>query len=353
MTTNRVLTGIRPTGPLHLGHYVGALKNWLAIQNGQEHECFFLIADVQALTTHASRPELIKESVFEVLADWLAVGLDPTLPRTHFVVQSMVPARYELSTLLQMVTPNSWVTRNPTVKAEMESLKEEMVVGFATYPVDQAADILMVADIAQGAAGRILVPVGEDQLPHLELTREIARRFNKIYGCDLLPDCKGLVGDVGRLVGTDGNAKMSKSLGNAIYLSDPADTVAAKVNAMFTDPNKLRATDPGNTDHHVPFMYLRDLHPDKDKVASMEADYKAGRLGDMPVKRELITALNELLEPIRERRAALHSRTDLFDSVIHGTECARRLCEHVVGAMKEQMRLDYVGALPLGRIDAW
>ena len=230
MTRRTVLTGIRPTGPLHLGHYAGALENWLRLQN--DYECFFLIADYQ-VSDYADDIEHVRKSVWEVALDWLAVGLDPE--RSHFVIESLVPQHTELTVMLSWFTPLGRLQRNPTLKAEMDDLdtgKRGVPVGFFIYPVMQVANILLPR--------AHLVPVGEDQLPHIEMTREIARKFNRDFG-DVFVEPEGLVGRVPRLVGIDGKAKMSKSLGNAIYLKDDAETVERKVMSMYTDPTRLRA----------------------------------------------------------------------------------------------------------------
>ena len=227
-----VLTGMRTTGELHLGHYVGALSQWKEIQDSGEYECFFLLADVQALTTHADNPELLKSSVRDVVVDWLSVGLDPSLPHVNFVLQSQIAERYELSMLLGMLARYNEVMRNPTLKTELNR-QNNASMGFMFYPVDQVADIQMVDPMIDGA--EILVPVGEDQVPHLEYARELARRFNNQYGTMLTP-CSPLVGEVGRLIGIDGNDKMSKSLGNTINLNDSDSLIRRAVNRMPIDP---------------------------------------------------------------------------------------------------------------------
>ncbi|RJR25128.1 tryptophan--tRNA ligase, partial [Candidatus Microgenomates bacterium] len=218
----RALTGMRTTGRLHLGHYIGALEQWLQVQERGDIECFFLLADVQALTTHADRPEILAESIRDVVLDWLAVGLDPALARVHFVLQSQVPERAALSMLLQMIAYRKEVERNPTLKTELKQQADgrKVTMGFMTYPVDQVADILMVCPYPPKREDELLVPVGEDQVPHLEYARTLAKRFNEMYGRRIFLPCKPMVGRVGRLVGIDGQAKMSKSLNNAIYLSD-------------------------------------------------------------------------------------------------------------------------------------
>jgi tryptophanyl-tRNA synthetase len=225
-----VLTGMRTTGSLHLGHYVGALENWLQIQNTGEYECYFLLADVQALTTHSQNPEILRESVRNVVLDWLSVGLNPGLSHVHFVLQSQVPERYELSILLQMIANYNVLMDNPTLKTELTRQKDA-TVGFMTYPVDQCADIYMVSPMPPAYGAQILVPIGEDQIPHLEYARDVARKFNARYGYTLVP-CSPLPAKIGRLVGTDGNEKMGKSTNNAIFLSDSKEVVAKKVMRM-------------------------------------------------------------------------------------------------------------------------
>ncbi|MCH7705633.1 MAG: tryptophan--tRNA ligase, partial [Chloroflexi bacterium] len=276
----RILTGIRPTGALHLGHYVGALENWVRLQD--EYDCFFLIADYQALGDHLDDIEGIRRSVIEVGMDWLAVGLDPE--RSTFVVQSYVPEHAELAMLLSMLTPLGMLERNPTLKAERDQLEpRSLSVGFYTYPISQVADILLPK--------AHLVPVGEDQLPHIEMTREIVRRFNNRYG-ELFPEPQSLVGRVARLPGTDGQAKMSKSLGNAIYLSDDAATVTEKVRRMYTDPTRIHATDPGHVEGNPVFIYHDAFNPDKAEVQDLKERYLVGKVGDVEVKEKLARALN-------------------------------------------------------------
>lgn len=343
MATKVVLTGMRTTGALHLGHYVGALKQWLQIQNSEEHECYFLLADVQALTTHVGNPTLLTQSVAEVAKDWQAVGLDPSLPNVHFVLQSQVPERYELSALLMMIARYSEVMRNPTLKTELER-QENASMGFMAYPVDQVADIYMVNPYPISSGDEVLVPVGEDQVPHLEYARDLAQRFNNTYGPVFTP-CKPLVGQVGRLVGTDGQAKMSKSIGNTIQLSDSADVVEEKVMGMFTDPKHLNINDRGDSSDKNPvFMYLRAFDPDQAEVEKLAAQYARGGLGDVAVKRRLVAVLNDFLDPIRRRRAELDgasgaNSTDIGKIISDGSMAARQACASVVEAVRERMAL--------------
>ena len=259
----RILTGIRPTGALHLGHYAGALENWVRLQ--REHDCHFLIADYQ-VSDHADDFARVRESVWEVALDWLAVGLDPE--ESCFVIESLVPEHAELAAWLSWFLPLGMLQRNPTLKAELAEFgKRSAPVAFFTYPVMQAVNILMPR--------ATLVPVGEDQLPHIEMTRELARRFNRQFR-EVFPEPQGLVGRVPRLVGTDGRAKMGKSLDNAIDLKDDAETVARKVRGMFTDPTRLRATDPGHVEGNPVFLYHDAFNPDADEVNDLKERYVKG-----------------------------------------------------------------------------
>lgn len=309
-----ILTGDRPTGPLHLGHHTGALANRLRLQH--EYETYVLIADLQALTDHAEQPGLVARSIWEVMLDNLSVGLDPEV--VTFVLQSGVPELAELMQVyLNLVTP-SRLRRNPTVKEEMQEkgLGSNVPAGFLAYPVSQAADITgFDAD---------LVPVGEDQVPVIEQTREIVRRFNRIYGQTLtMPEA--MVAAVGaRLPGTDGKAKMSASLGNAINLSDDPETVRHKVMSMYTDPTRLRATDPGHIQGNPVFQYLDAFDPDLERVEEMKARYRRGAVGDVAVKRHLADVLEAFLAPIRNRRATYEARPDrVRELLVSGTRRGR------------------------------
>lgn len=334
--TKRVLTGMRTTGSLHLGHYVGALKQWFETQESGQYDCYFLLADVQALTTHADRPKLLQESVRDVVLDWLAVGIDPN--RSHFVLQSMVPERYELSALLMMIAKYGEVMRNPTLKSELEG-QENATMGFMAYPVDQVADIYMVSPTPPRADDEVLVPVGLDQVPHLEYARDLAKRFNKQYGRVFVP-CKPLVGEVGRLVGTDGKAKMSKSVGNTINLSDDTETVKRKVARMFTDPNRTRPDIPGDTENNPVFVYHRAFNPNAQEVLELTERYNQGKVSDVEVKTRLAVALNNFLDPIRERRRKFE-QVDIREIVMAGTQAARKACTPVVEAVRSLMFLRY------------
>lgn len=336
MAKKVVLTGMRTTGMLHLGHYIGALKQWIEIQNQGEHECYFLLADVQALTTHADCPELLTQSVREVVMDWLAVGLDPSRPNVHFVLQSQITERHELSVLLSMIAKYSEVMRNPTLKTELER-QENATVGFMVYPVDQVADIEMVTPMPFDPKNELLVPVGEDQVPHLEYARVLAERFNSMYGPVLTP-CKPLVGKVGRLVGTDGQAKMSKSIGNTIDLADEAKTVEQKVRRMFTDPKRVRSDVPGETENNPVFIYHRAFNPNEAEVLDLTERYHQGKVGDVEVKKKLALALNNFLEPVRERRAKF-AQADVAGILEAGSDAARKACIPVVEAVRDYMHL--------------
>ena len=326
----RILTGIRPTGPLHLGHYAGALENWVALQG--RYDCSFLIADYQ-VSDYADDMARVREAVWEVALDWLAVGLDPE--RSAFVVESLVPEHAELALWLGWFLPLGMLERNPTLKAEMEDFGRRSVpVAFFTYPVMQVANILLPR--------AHLVPVGEDQLPHVELTREVARRFNRQFR-EVFPEPQALVGRVPRLVGIDGQAKMSKSLDNAIYLKDAPSVVDAKVRSMYTDPTRLRATDPGHVEGNPVFLYHDAFNPDRDEVADLKDRYRRGAVGDVEVKQKLAAALNVFLEPIRERRAYFAANMPLVrDALASGTERARHAAQATMALVREALDLSYL-----------
>ncbi len=336
-----VLTGIRPTGPLHLGHYVGALKQWLPLQN-EECDCYFLVADVQALTTHADRPELIEDAVRQVVLDFLGVGLDPTRDNVHFVLQSAVPELTELTVYLSMVTPFTWMESNPTIKSEKSALEKQsrsVTTGFMYYPVSQAADILFVSPDPSVSPAPILVPVGEDQVPHLQDTNRIAKAFNRLYGsCFVL--CEPIIGEVGRLVGIDGQAKMSKSLGNVIDLRDDEVSVRKAVMSMFTDPNRIHPTDPGTVEGNPVFIYHDAFNSDHAMVEDLKTRYREGKVGDVEVKKLLNAALQDFLSPIRERRR-LAEKSNLADILLEGTDLARSLAKETLLRTKDLMHLNY------------
>ncbi|GBF05195.1 tryptophanyl-tRNA synthetase II, trpS [Deinococcus aerius] len=336
MTKPRILTGDRPTGPLHIGHYVGSLRNRVALQH--EYETYVLLADVQALTDNFEHPQKVRDNVLEVALDYLAVGLDPRA--ATFVIQSQVPEIAELTVFYLNLVTVSHLRQNPTVKTEIaqKGFGEAVPAGFFVYPVSQAADIT--------AFGANLVPVGDDQLPMIEQTREIVRRFNHLYA-PVLVEPKALVGETARLPGLDGRAKMSKSLGNAIFLSDSADEVARKVRGMYTDPNHLRVEDPGTVEGNPVFAYLDAFDPDKAGVQTLKDHYRRGGLGDVRVKRHLLEVLEATLAPIRGRRAEFaRDRVGVEAIVRDGTERGREVAAGTMRAVRGAMRLDYFARVP-------
>jgi tryptophanyl-tRNA synthetase len=287
-----VLTGDRPTGPLHLGHYVGSLEQRVKLQH--EYKQYVMIADVQASTDNYDNPKKVADNVLQVALDYLAVGIDPE--KTTIFIQSMVPAIAELTVMyLNFVTVNR-LSRNPTIKTEIaqKGYGEQVTAGFLTYPVSQAADITIVKGT--------LVPVGEDQLPLIEQTNEIVRTFNRLYNTNILAEAKALISKFPRLPGTDGKAKMSKSLGNAIFLSDSDDDIKKKVMSMYTDPDHIHVSDPGKIEGNTVFSYLDIFDKDTQKVEEMKEHYQRGGLGDVVVKRRLIDVLQDFITPIRTRR---------------------------------------------------
>lgn len=289
-----ILTGDRPTGQLHMGHYVGSLENRVKLQDN--HQQFIMIADMQALTDNADNPEKVRSNVVEVALDYLAVGLDPT--KTTMFIQSSITELSELTMYYLNLVTVARLQRNPTVKNEMQQkgFGADVPAGFLMYPVSQAADIT--------AFKAKIVPVGEDQLPVIEQTNEIVRKFNSIYG-EVLVEAEGLLSTTTRLAGLDGKAKMSKSLGNAIYLVDDADTLKKKVMSMFTDPDHLRVEDPGKVEGNMVFAYLDVFGQDKEQIAELKAHYQRGGLGDVKVKRYLLEILEAKFAPIREKRSEL------------------------------------------------
>jgi len=302
----RILTGDRPTGRLHLGHYVGSLRNRVRLQD--EYECFFIIADLHTLTTRPGKEflEELSENIRETVLDYLAVGIDPE--RSTIFVQSAIPETYELNTLFEMLVTVPRLERVPTIKEMARAAGLEAIpFGLLGYPVLQAADILLPR--------AHLVPVGRDNQAHVEVAREIARRFNRLYG-QVFPIPEALLGDVPALVGIDGQAKMSKSLGNAIFLSDDAETVARKVFTMYTDPQRIRADIPGRVEGNPVFIYHDIFNPDAEEVKELKERYRKGRVGDVEVKQKLARALNAFLEPIRERRARYASRPGLVEEIL-------------------------------------
>ena len=332
----RILTGMRPTGQLHLGHYLGALENWLRMQG--EYECFFLIADYQAMGDHLDDIGLIRQSVLAVATDWLAVGLDPE--QSSFVIQSYVPEHAELTMYFSMLTPLHRHQRNPTLRAEIGQLEadnQSITLGFFNYPISQAADILLPK--------AHLVPVGEDQVAHIEYTRNIARRFNRRYG-EVFPMPQARVGRVPRLVGTDGQAKMSKSLNNAVYLADDPATVAERVKRMVSDITgqnpRMRPTDPGVVEYNPAFLYHDAFNDNPDEVAELKERYTAGRVSDREVKERLVDAINRFLAPIRERRAWYEQHPDYVREALRaGTERERAIARETMADVRQAMQVVY------------
>ena len=341
-----ILTGDRPTGKLHLGHYVGSLRRRVELQNAGDYDKMFVfMADVQALTDNADNPEKIRQNIIEVALDYLSAGLDPD--KCIIFIQSHIPELAELTTYLMNLITVSRVERNPTVKTEikMRNFEANIPLGFFCYPVSQAADItLFKADI---------VPAGEDQKPMLEITRELVRRFNSTYGEVLVePDIMLPENETARrLPGTDGKEKMSKSLGNCIYLSDDADTVWQKVRSMFTDPNHLNVSDPGTVEGNAVFTYLDafscDDHfakylPDYQNLDEMKDHYRRGGLGDMKCKKLLNNILNEMLDPIRQRRHELEQDIpEIYNILRKGTDKARETAAKTMNEVRNAMKINY------------
>lgn len=335
MSKKVVLTGDRPTGKLHIGHYVGSLRERVKMQESGEFNPFIMIADQQALTDNARDPEKIRRSLTEVALDYLAVGLDPA--KSTLFVQSQIPALAELNLYYLNLVTVSRLERNPTVKAEIQqkNFNRSIPAGFFTYPVSQTADIT--------AFKADLVPVGDDQEPMLEQAREIVRTFNSIYG-DVLVEPEGVFPPKGqgRIPGLDGNAKMSKSLGNAIYLSDDEDTLKKKVMSMYTDPNHIHVEDPGQVEGNVVFTYLDIFDKDVAKVQELKEQYRHGGLGDVKIKRYLMEVLNAELTPIRQRRAEF--ATDLpavMDMLKAGSDRANQVAAKTLDEVKDAMGLNY------------
>jgi tryptophanyl-tRNA synthetase len=331
-TQSIILTGDRPTGPLHLGHFVGSLANRVALQDSCKQ--FILIADVQALTDNYENPQKIRDNILQVTLDYLAVGIDPQ--KSTIFIQSLIPQIAELTIFYLNLVTVSRLKRNPTVKAEIQQkgYGENIPAGFFMYPVSQAADITVVK--------ANLVPVGEDQVPMVEQTNEIVRSFNRIYKKPVLVEAQALVGSISRLPGIDGKAKMSKSLGNAIFLSDSADVIAQKVRSMYTDPNHIKITDPGQIAGNTVFAYLDAFDPNKEEVAALKEHYKRGGLGDMVLKKRLVDVLENFLYPIRTRRAEFAQDPQaVMDIVGKGTEETLEVAEKTLQDVKEAMALDY------------
>jgi tryptophanyl-tRNA synthetase len=327
-----VLTGDRPTGALHLGHFVGSLQNRLVLQ--EQHKQYVMIADVQALTDNFETPKSVHDNVLQVALDYLAVGIDPE--KTTIFIQSMIPELHELTIyFLNLVTVNR-LKRNPTVKTEIhqKGFEESLPAGFLMYPVSQAADIALLK--------ATLVPVGEDQLPMIEQTNEIVRSFNRIYNCNVLVEAQPLIPKCARLSGIDGKAKMSKSLRNAIFLSDEPEVLKEKVMSMYTDPNHIKVSDPGQVEGNVVFSYLDVFDTNVDYVQELKAQYRKGGLGDVVIKKYLYERLEALLKPIRERRKELaRNQNEIRSILLEGTTATARVAKKNMEEIKQVMYLQY------------
>jgi tryptophanyl-tRNA synthetase len=332
MERKRILTGDRPTGKLHLGHYVGSLVNRLRLQD--EYECFFIVADLHTLTTKPEKSAIdqLGQNIHDVVLDYLSAGIDPD--KSTIYLQSAIPSIYQMNLFFEMLVTVPRLQRVPSIKdmAAAANLNEESLpFGLLGYPVLQASDILMPR--------AHLVPVGRDNEAHVEITREIARRFNYLYG-EVFPVPQVLISDVPSLVGTDGQAKMSKSLDNAIYLSDDAATVNRKVRGMYTDPNRVRADIPGRVEGNPVFIYHDVFNPNREQIEDFKTRYREGRIGDVEVKTALAKALNDFLDPIRERRAYFEAKTGMVERVLYeGTLRTSQEAEQTVAMMRKAMGL--------------
>jgi tryptophanyl-tRNA synthetase len=327
----RVVSGMRPTGRLHLGHLVGALGNWVPLQD--TYDCFYFIADWHALTSDFADTSRLMSYVYDNVADWIGAGLDPE--KSTFFIQSLVPEHAELYLLLSMVVPVPWLERVPTYKEQQESLKDKdlSALGFLGYPLLQTADVAMYD-------GRF-VPVGDDQVAHLELAREAVRRFNNFFG-DVLVEAQPLLTTFGRLPGLDGDKKMSKSLGNTIHLSDTPEEVVKKVRQMYTDPKRIRADIPGTVEGNPVFTYHDAFNPNKAEVEDLKSRYRAGKVGDVEVKTKLASALNAHLAPIRDRRAAILAKPDRLKEILfEGSARARITAKQTMERVREAMKISY------------
>jgi tryptophanyl-tRNA synthetase len=327
----RVVSGMRPTGQLHLGHLVGALNNWVPLQ--AQYECFYFVADWHALTSEYADTGKVVENTYAMVADWIAAGLDPE--KSTFFVQSLVPEHAELFLLLSMVVPVPWLERVPTYKEQQENLKDRdlSTIGFLGYPLLQTADVAIY--------DAKFVPVGADQVAHLELSREAVRRFNHFFG-DVLVEPQPLLTPVSRLPGLDGDKKMSKSIGNTIDLADDPDTVMKRVRQMYTDPKRVRADIPGTVEGNPVFIYHDAFNPDTAEVDDLKERYRAGKVGDVEVKTKLAKALNVYLEPIRARRAAVLAKPGFVKDILHeGSRKARVVAGQTMERVRDAVKLRY------------
>jgi tryptophanyl-tRNA synthetase len=322
---------MRPTGRLHIGHLVGALSNWVKLQ--EQYNCYYFVADWLALTSEFAKTGPLLGYAFDNVADWIGAGLDPE--KSTFFVQSLVPEHAELYLLLSMVVPVPWLERVPTYKEQQENLKDKDLssIGFLGYPLLQCADVAMY--------DARFVPVGEDQVAHLELSREAVRRFNNFFG-DVLVEPQPLLTTFGRLPGLDGDKKMSKSLGNTIHLSDPPDEVKKKVMRMYTDPKRVRADIPGTVEGNPVFTYHDAFNPNTGEVDDLKARYRTGKVGDVEVKTKLADALNARLEPIRQRREAVLSKPDALKEILfEGSKRARTIAGGTMERVRDAMKIRY------------
>ncbi|QGT99037.1 Tryptophanyl-tRNA synthetase [Candidatus Syntrophocurvum alkaliphilum] len=324
----RILTGDRPTGNLHLGHYVGSLANRVKLQ--YDYDSYILIADVQALTTHYERPEYLQSDVLNIATDYLAAGIDPEI--STIVIQSLIPEIHELTMYFSMYTSVNVLRHNPTIKSEAQQHGiKDITYGFLGYPVNQAADIAIFK--------ANLVPVGEDQIPHIELTRKIVRRFNDLYS-PVLIEPEALIGEVPRLMGLDAKAKMSKSLNNCIYLSDHSKDISTKVRKAVTDPGRIRKTDPGNPDVCTVYAYSKVFN--NEGIEQIEKDCRGGAIGCVACKKNLTNRIDELIEPMRERRIKYENNPQLVkDILMEGTKKASNVAKETILEVKDALGINY------------
>ena len=330
------LTGDRPTGRLHLGHFVGSLKSRVEFQ--RQYDQYIMIADTQALTDYFENPQRVIDNVYEVVSDYLAVGIDPTL--STIFIQSQIKALSELTMYYMNLVTVSRLERNPTVKTELaqKSFAQSVPVGFLCYPISQAADIT--------AFKAEIVPAGEDQAPLIEQTNEIVRKFNGLYKTNVLKEAKLHLSNTGRLVGIDGKAKASKSLNNAIFLSDTSEVIKEKVYSMYTDPDHIKVSDPGKVENNVVFTYLDAFCENKEEIDVLKSQYRKGGLGDVALKSMLNKILQDLLEPIRERRSQLH-RKDLIEICFEGTKKAKTIANQTVQEVREAIGINFFEKIQL------
>ena len=327
---NIVLTGDRPTGHLHIGHYIGSIKNRVMLQ--EQHETLIMIADVQGLSDNFATPQKIKDNIQEVFKDYIACGID--LEKSTIFIQSLIPELFELTAYYMNLISLARLERNPTVKNELsqKSFAESIPVGFLCYPISQVADIT--------AFKSTMIPVGDDQLPMIELSNEIVRKFNKTYNCDVLVESQAVLSNVQRLIGIDGKAKASKSLNNAIFMSDSPEEIKQKVYSMYTDPNHIKISDPGKVEGNVVFAYLDAFFDDKNELASLKTQYAKGGLGDSILKSLLNETLQNFLLPIREKRQAIEEKF-IIEQLIEGSKKARILAAKTLFEVREAIGIIY------------